>query len=265
VTTSGDNTVNSVYAKYSNSQAQSLVNDCGIVGSSGISCANNGPQTLGDGAATALTPLQISNPVKEGPPGPQGPKGDTGDTGPQGPTGEQGPQGDTGPQGPEGPAGQTGPQGDTGPQGPEGPAGQTGPQGEQGPEGPEGAQGPEGPEGAQGPEGPEGPQGEQGEQGIQGEQGPAGPAQELQVRQEETPLVDVPGGVGVQFQTACDPGEVATGAGVRIEDGGNEINPFFYLDRGAGQLGWQLSYGNSGPNNVTAALIVQCASLVDAP
>jgi hypothetical protein len=50
VTTSGDNTVNSVYAKYSNSQAQSLVNDCGIVGSSGINCANNGPQTLGDGA-----------------------------------------------------------------------------------------------------------------------------------------------------------------------------------------------------------------------
>ena len=28
VTTSGDNTVNSVYAKYSNSQASSLVNEC---------------------------------------------------------------------------------------------------------------------------------------------------------------------------------------------------------------------------------------------
>src|SRR5919106_5538135 len=134
--------VNSVYAKYSNSQAQSLVNDCGIVGSSGINCANNGPQTLGDGAATALTPLQISNPVKEGPPGPQGPKGDTGDTGLQGPPGEQGPQGDTG---------DTGPQGPTGEQGLAGPAGQMGAQGEQG------------------PAGPQGPQGEQGEQGLQGD------------------------------------------------------------------------------------------------
>src|SRR5919106_1662194 len=132
--------VNSVYAKYSNSQAQSLVNDCGIVGSSGINCDNNGPQTLGDGAATALTPLQISNPVKEGPPGPQGPKGDTGDTGLQGPTGEQGLAG---------PAGQMGPQGEQGPAGPQGPQGEQGEQGLQG-----------GPIGATGPQGPEGPQGE---------------------------------------------------------------------------------------------------------
>ncbi|MGA7368452.1 MAG: hypothetical protein WBX01_04935, partial [Nitrososphaeraceae archaeon] len=66
-----------VYAYSSNSQAQSRANDCGIDETSGINCANNGPQNVGDGTATALTPLQISIPVNEGPPGPPGPKGDT--------------------------------------------------------------------------------------------------------------------------------------------------------------------------------------------
>ena len=230
---------------------------------SNIICVNSNPQTQGeDNFVSTQVRTQILSRSEPGPQGPQGPKGDTGDTGPQGPTGEQGPQGDTGPQGPEGPAGpmgsqgeqgETGPQGDTGPQGPEGPAGQTGPQGEQGPEG------------AKGPEGPEGPQGDQGEQGIQGEQGPAGPAQELQVRTEEGPTEELPSDQGATSQTACAPGEVATGAGVEIEDGGNVINPSFYRDRGLGQVGWELSYFNPGPNNVTVAPFVQYASLVDAP
>lgn len=61
-----------VYA-YSNSQAQSLDNTCGNDGSSGINCANSGPQNIGDDTVTSLTPLQLSNSGKEGPPGPPGP------------------------------------------------------------------------------------------------------------------------------------------------------------------------------------------------
>lgn len=69
---------NVVYA-YSNSQAQSLNNECGVDGSSGPNCANNGPQNVGDGTATALTPLQISGGQGErGPPGPPGPQGPPG-------------------------------------------------------------------------------------------------------------------------------------------------------------------------------------------
>jgi hypothetical protein len=90
----GNIAIDNAYAKYStNRQAQSLVNECGIDGSNGINCMNNGPQTIGDGTANALTPLQIS--------GPQGPKGDTG---PQGPQGMQGETGATGAQGPPGPS-----------------------------------------------------------------------------------------------------------------------------------------------------------------
>ena len=63
-----------VYA-YSNSQAQSLDNTCGNDGSSGISCANSGPQNIGDDTVTTLTPLQLSNSGKEGPQGPPGPPG----------------------------------------------------------------------------------------------------------------------------------------------------------------------------------------------
>ena len=63
-----------VYA-YSNSQAQSLDNTCGNDGSSGINCANSGPQNIGDDTTTTLTPLQISNSGKEAPQGPPGPPG----------------------------------------------------------------------------------------------------------------------------------------------------------------------------------------------
>lgn len=112
-----------VYA-YSNSQAQSLVNECSGGDIISPNCAINGPQTQADGTASTPINFQISNPGKEGPPGPPGPKGDTGATGPQGPQGEQGPQGLTGPQGPVGPKGDTG---DTGPQGPAGPQGPPGP------------------------------------------------------------------------------------------------------------------------------------------
>lgn len=44
---------NSVYAKYSNNQAQSFVNECGVDESSGINCVASGPQTQADGSATA--------------------------------------------------------------------------------------------------------------------------------------------------------------------------------------------------------------------
>jgi hypothetical protein len=112
-----DNNVftSNAYAKYStNSQAQSLANECGVDGSNGNNCQNTGPQTIADGAATALAPLQISNPVKEGPPGPQGPAGPAG---PQGEQGLQGIQGIQGIQGVKGDTGATGPAGPTGPQG----------------------------------------------------------------------------------------------------------------------------------------------------
>ena len=66
-TTNGETAVNDAYAKYSNSQAQSQAIYCGEGESSGINCANNGPQSLGDSTATALTPLQIANPVREEP------------------------------------------------------------------------------------------------------------------------------------------------------------------------------------------------------
>ena len=78
---------NVVYA-YSNNQAQSLDNDCGNDGSSGINCANNGPLMQGDGLASSPIITQSGGGGgQQGPPGPQGPKGDTGDTGPIGPAG----------------------------------------------------------------------------------------------------------------------------------------------------------------------------------
>jgi hypothetical protein len=110
---------NTVYAKYANTQTQSLVNDCQVGNSGGApNCAINSPQIQSDGAASTPINFQISNPVNEapaasaGPQGPPGPKGDTGDTGPQGPqglTGVQGPQGLTGPQGPAGAQGELDP------------------------------------------------------------------------------------------------------------------------------------------------------------
>jgi hypothetical protein len=97
-------------------------------------------------------------------------------------------------------------------------------------------------------------------------QGPAGPAQELQVRTVEGDTVDIPSENGATPVAVCDAsGEVATGGGVEIEDGGNVINPGFYRDRGLGQVGWKLSISNPGPNTVTVMPIAQCASLVDTP
>ena len=78
-------TFNDVYA-YSNSQAQSFVNEC----QDGSPCQNTGPQTQADGTPIALTPLQIFSGGEQGPPGPQGPKGDTGPEGPRGIQGETG-------------------------------------------------------------------------------------------------------------------------------------------------------------------------------
>jgi hypothetical protein len=44
---------NYVYAKYSNDQAQSFVNECGQDGVTGINCGNNGPLMQGDGLASS--------------------------------------------------------------------------------------------------------------------------------------------------------------------------------------------------------------------
>jgi hypothetical protein len=83
---SGGSTItNYANAKYSNSQAQSIVNECGLDESSGINCVANGPQTQADGSATAA-PI-VSNAGGQGEQGPPGPPG------PQGPQGEQGPPG----------------------------------------------------------------------------------------------------------------------------------------------------------------------------
>ena len=62
---SNGNVDNVAYA-YSNNQAQSFVNECGLDGSIGPNCASIGPQTIGDGVANALTPLQISNSGQRG-------------------------------------------------------------------------------------------------------------------------------------------------------------------------------------------------------
>jgi hypothetical protein len=70
------------YAKYSNSQAQSLVNDCQVGGSGGSPiCANNGPLIQADGTANIPINSQISNLEGEdesGPAGPEGPPGPSG-------------------------------------------------------------------------------------------------------------------------------------------------------------------------------------------
>jgi hypothetical protein len=113
---SGGSFANYAHAKYSNSQAQSFVNECGLDESSGINCVASGPQTQADGSATA-TPI-VSNSGGEGeqgPPGPPGSKGDKGDVGLQGPAGPKGDTGATGSQGPQGPQGIQGIQGPAGP------------------------------------------------------------------------------------------------------------------------------------------------------
>ena len=75
-----DRIINNVYARYSNDQAQSLVNDC-----EHGNCGNNGPQSQADGNAFAPVISLSGGQGEQGPPGQQGPKGDTGDTGPPGP------------------------------------------------------------------------------------------------------------------------------------------------------------------------------------
>ena len=57
---------NVVYA-YSNSQAQSLSNDCDVIDSSSVSnCQNSGPQTQADGTASSPITFQISNFCQQG-------------------------------------------------------------------------------------------------------------------------------------------------------------------------------------------------------
>ena len=190
-----DNNVftSNAYAKYStNSQAQSLTNECGVDGSNGNNCQNTGPQTIADGVATALAPLQISNPVKEGPPGPQGPAG------PAGPQGEQGLQGIQGIQGVKGDTGATGP---------------AGPQGEQGLQGIQGIQGVKGDTGATGPAGPTGPQGQNATKQV------------LQARVTATNFKTIPSGTGdTVFAPSCASDEVVTGGGTFTTGSQNNEN-----------------------------------------
>jgi hypothetical protein len=65
---SNGNAASNVYAKYSNNQAQSLINECGIGESSGVNCAINGPQIQADGSAT--TPVISQTSGQRGPAGP---------------------------------------------------------------------------------------------------------------------------------------------------------------------------------------------------
>lgn len=84
---SNDNFVASIaYAKYSNSQTQSLVNECGIGDADSTTCANNGPLIQGDGTASSPVVTQSAG-GEPGPPGPQGPQGPKGEQGEQGPPG----------------------------------------------------------------------------------------------------------------------------------------------------------------------------------
>lgn len=249
---SGGGITNYANAKYSNSQSQSFVNECGLDESSGINCVASGPQTQADGSATA-TPI-VSNAGgqgEQGPPGPQGPKGDTGDSGPQGPQGLTGPQGNLGPQGPQG---LTGAQGDTGDTGPQGPQGLTGPKGDTGDTGVQGQQGP------------------QGIQGIQGDQGPPGPDKELQTRIAVGNTVLVQSGNEEEASAVCDVNEVATGGGLEISLASdivqNTVNPLHWYETGtpgAAPNTWIVGYANPGPNSVAIQAVAVCAQLVDVP
>jgi hypothetical protein len=241
--TNGDANGNA-YAKYSNNQAQSFVNECGLSGSTGTNCGNSGPQTQGDGVANALAPLQISGAGEQGPVGPQGPQGI------QGPKGETGATGATGP---------------VGPQGPQGVQGEQGPQGIQGLKGDTGATGPVGPQGPQGETGATGPTGPQGPQGVQGEQGPPGPDKVLQVTERVGQPVNVgPGAINVAV-AQCNANEVVTGGGIFSSSGpSNIVNPESFNSLSSDN-GWTLTYDNPGPNNVVIQASVQCAQLVDAP
>lgn len=78
-----------VYA-YSNTQVQSLDNDCGIGDTDNTNCANNGPLIQGDGSASSPVVSQSAGREQgyRGPPGPQGPSGPQGEQGPPGPKGD---------------------------------------------------------------------------------------------------------------------------------------------------------------------------------
>lgn len=86
-------TPNNLYAKYSDSQTQSLVNDCGVGDSDGSPiCTITSPQTLADGTVSAPL-VSISGGGQGQGQGPQGPKGEQGEQGPPGPAGPEGPPG----------------------------------------------------------------------------------------------------------------------------------------------------------------------------
>lgn len=65
----GDDLKYYAYAKYVNTQTQSVTNNC----AENVNCAVNSPQTQGDGVASTSLSLQISNPELQGLQGLQGP------------------------------------------------------------------------------------------------------------------------------------------------------------------------------------------------
>lgn len=236
---------NTVYAKYSDSQAQSLVNECGEGEPSGINCANNGPLMQGEGLASSPVVTQSgSGQGQQGPPGPPGPQGPQGEQGSKGDTGATGPEGLQGPQGPTGPQGLTGPQGGTGPTGPAGP---------------------------EGPQGQVGPKGDTGDTGPAGPAGPPGPNQELVTTSVRGPLLTIPPGPAQSGGASafCPEGTVVTGGGMLMftqASGSTLISNLIQTGEmhppSDGQ-GWDVHYSNRNTQSpaVISALAI-CAALV---
>lgn len=246
--------VDSVVYAYSNSQAQSLNNDC-----EHGNCGNNGPQSQADANAFAPIISISGGEGEQGPPGPQGltgPQGPQGEVGPKGDTGDPGPQGETGP---EGPIGQQGPQGEPGEQGPQGLAGAQGPQGPQGPQGVEGIQGEKGEQGEQGPAGP------------QGMQGPPGPDKSLSVRQAFSDRIIIPSGATRIAQAICAPDELVTGGGydigglAAVNQNNYDVVSLAVPGGNNPSITWQVEVHNYGPFQMEIQAYAECGKLVNAP
>jgi hypothetical protein len=208
-----------------------------------------------------------------GPAGAAGPTGSTGATGATGATGDIGPAGATGPAGTTGATGAAGATGDIGPMGATGPAGATGPTGATGPvgaaggTGPTGATGtagstgPTGPTGATGPTGPTGATGANGATGATGATGPAGPAGGISgIYVKSSVGSTVYGAVATTATTSCDPGDVAIGGGVYLDDPNSLASSYpsnaFGAPSTSSPVAWTVTYW-PGPaaNTVTAYAI----------
>jgi hypothetical protein len=65
----------------------------------------------------------------------------------------------------------------------------------------------------------------------------------------------------------CNPDEVVTGGGIRVEGAGNTINPSdeFSAELNTQPTEWWHEYTNPGPNSVAREAYAECAKLVDVP